>query len=98
MEELRIQYANLEEHVNREIRDELSLKANSEHDKEHISQPGQFVINLQTDVCHHIRIVHESPIHWRARCGWKFGYATFSWIQLKLSSDKALEFHRARSV
>ena len=43
-----------------------------------------------TDICHKVRCAQDAPLHWRAKCGFKFGAALFDWTKQAPSDYKLL--------
>ena len=72
---LKSKHKNLEDHVIKEIKDELTTKADLE---DSVRKPNDYVENTETGIYHKTRAntIGDVPILWKARCGWKFG-ATF---------------------
>ena len=73
---LKSKHTNLEEHVIKEIRDEIKTKADLE---DSVTKPNDYVKNTETGIFHKTRAstIGDVPILWKARCGWKFGSTFF---------------------
>ena len=70
--DIKTKYTHLEDHVLKEIRDELEATNDLE---EGAFKPSSFVQSTDANIYHTVRIAQEAPLYWKALCGWKFGVA-----------------------
>ena len=74
--ELKAKHVNIEEHVIRELKDELAAKDDLQ---DGIHKASKFVVNTESKIFHKVRMALGAPVFWKARCGWKFGTTRFMW-------------------
>ena len=85
--ELKAKHTNIEDHVIRELKDELAAKDDLQ---DGIHKASKFVINTDSKIFHKVRMALDAPIFWRARCGWKFGVSVFAWVTTYPDDPKQL--------
>ena len=72
-------YGHLEKHVLDELRQEIRSQQPAQAG---LPQHQRYVINTETQVCHEVLTCSGAPIHWEARCSWKFGRRDFTWTDV----------------
>ena len=96
LDDLDSKYGHLEKHVLDELRQEIRSQQPAQ---EGLPRHQRYVINTETQVCHEVLTCVGAPIHWEARCSWKFGRRDFTWTDdlpegVTTICDKC--FHRLR--